>query len=422
MDKRYFLVCLRATANLDFAIANLIISFETNTDIEIDYKIFCESDAIEGFIETKKVCSHYNAQLILENYTLPNIAHVTENFKEYIQRYPSITFSLFEIFNQLDYYSHVLFIDIDTIVLKDIKNIVQYGPFSFRYTIGLDACLRNNSYGNIDTINAGLLYANDTLANYKELSGFCYNILEEEFENIIKCYDQVILTLLVKKYKVPYTLFDKFIYNCNAIDRNCNTRILHFISTNKPWDNKYVRHSIPEYTMNESIKNAILHDTPANCRLGNTIEKTFYQYFFQLLYEELVRSIPISLYPQICITNNCFSLYCRDLPRYIHYEFIVNPRSYFFENTFAKICAKNGIHDLQIELHIENNTSYLKKFIAVLEEYTKNNTVIPLKFTRKKLYCTSTCPATESVQSFLALYEKTFAAIQAVYSEYKKLL
>ncbi|TXJ43949.1 glycosyltransferase [Brachyspira pilosicoli] len=243
--KKKIALLLCSTGNEAFAVGNVIIGakkylFQNLKDEEYDIVFY--TDKLEANDENalKKIFP----RIIIRIYEPP--FNINDNTAD-ITYYSFFTFARFEIFDMLDDYKTILYMDTDMVIQKDISNIININDcFSISFykngTIPLHYKMREFTLNkmkekyNMDMIRAmaGLFLINDNFPRYKELKEWCYKQIK-----IYECNDEDILNICLQEFNVKPNVLSEH-YNCMPDSPIVNDAyIVHSIGPAKFWRGTY---------------------------------------------------------------------------------------------------------------------------------------------------------------------------------------
>lgn len=247
MKKNVTLV-LSATNDYAFALANVLIGLEKYNPGFVDEVVIYHDGLTENdknsLLKIRKCkFNTYNPQELSQ---LPS--HGT------IKKYSLLAFAIYEIFNHLDNSKHVFYLDTDTIIKKDIRNIINYGAVAMRpggspLEIALGAKVEGLS-SDIRARNSGVVVINDSI-NYRELTKLCYTKTIEYWDNLF-LPDQAILNLVLYLNNIEISTLP-LEYNNNLNTKWHNNSIIHQTTTRKFWSHGIANLLVPEWEENNMI-------------------------------------------------------------------------------------------------------------------------------------------------------------------------
>ena len=253
-NKKEQAVVLGATANITFAPANVLIGIKKHSpDLEADFIIFHKNISQK---DMDLINSIVPCQFIDYDFPIYDISKFNETA---ISKYTKLAYSRYECFSMLKDYRKVLWIDIDTLVQKDISELLNVdcknGIAMFKDVIPLKNTFTdkitnlNLEYDLvINSFNTGVILFQDNLPHYEELAEWNYKKTYELSEYIFLA-DQGIINLALQEYGIRATELDEK-FNCHPNKKIVKDAVvLHTYSKekfwnfyqNKEWDENYKR-------------------------------------------------------------------------------------------------------------------------------------------------------------------------------------
>lgn len=236
MKKNTALV-LSGSSNLTAAMASLVINVEEKSPGLFDDVIIFHDNISD---KNKKIFNKIR-KITFIKYENILTKTVSNNQSKY---FGLLCYGVFEIFDLLDKYHNVIYLDCDVIIKKDISGLLDFGPFAMLHQgRSIFQCFKSLPEGlglavDTSTYNTGVVVVNDKF-NYKGLTSFFYDLAIKQWENN-KFADQAIMNygLLLQEIKVK-DLSSEF---NRLYGRNEDDAIVHCINFNrKPWNNRVVQ-------------------------------------------------------------------------------------------------------------------------------------------------------------------------------------
>lgn len=236
-------VVLCSTSNQMFAVGNVLIGLKKHFSLpEKDYDVILY---IGGAINTKdeNALKQIYKNIIINHYKSP-LEKSMKNSNCTLM-WSLMAFARYEIFDLLDKYNKILYLDTDVLIQKDIINLLDINKdisvcndknANIKANIE-DALLTENFNSqkydlNRKLFNSGVFLINDSIKNGKEIKEWCYKMSAEW-----NMADQPILNLMVQEFKLEvYDFSDKynrFYLLNNSI--NDDAYILHMAYGKKFW-------------------------------------------------------------------------------------------------------------------------------------------------------------------------------------------
>ena len=173
------------------------------------------------------------------------------NDEKFAKHFSFLKFAKFEIFDLLDKYHHVIWLDADVTIQADPGDCMKYMPFAI--TIDKDWTVQNNFTAPIEGYDmtlqgscSAVFMISDELANYQAMKAWCYDMAVKVcpyFKNI----DQGIINLLLQHFHIPYQWLPLEVYQCMPDYPNATyAKIVHF-GPHKIWKEGLVASAFPEW-------------------------------------------------------------------------------------------------------------------------------------------------------------------------------
>ncbi|WP_167012999.1 glycosyltransferase [Candidatus Pantoea multigeneris] len=177
-------------------------------------------------------------------------------FKNFIKRYSFLSFVKYKIFEMLDYYKAILFLDVDILILKDISAIFQHQGVSWRNGFSLKEKLsRNRVNKKFDFLNdlderspapnGGLIFVEDSIP-YNEMKLIAKKFISENYANFTAHIDEISIALPVAMLNVNLNILSSSEFNVVPEMVNNDSRIVHFVGK-KIWDDHDMMSIFPEW-------------------------------------------------------------------------------------------------------------------------------------------------------------------------------
>ncbi len=210
MDKKELAIVMPVSGNWAFALAVTLMGIKDHLqnrayDIYVHYQNL--SDEQKSLLNSILPCNFIEFKM--DASTLKS---------EALQKYSQLTFARFECFEHLKEYKKALWIDTDTLIQKDLNELVdinaKFAAWQTDVWTGFNFYKPVEGYDmNVNYYNAGIMLVTDKLKEPEILKKWCYEKTVEWGENLI-CSDQSILNLLVQEFNINvYNLDER--YNCH---------------------------------------------------------------------------------------------------------------------------------------------------------------------------------------------------------------
>lgn len=211
-DKNFFFAFIVALLSLKKHNAALL----EHTDVLVYYQGLSEED--KAFANRILPCQFTEYKFAVDT----NFEH--SNFKIFTQ----LTFARYEIFDLLDKYAKILYIDVDVLIDGDLSYIFD----NFGSKGGVAMC-KDQQKGHmlitknfikplpqydmtVPCYNAGICLYTDQIPHRKELRMWCYERTAEWLENLT-CPDQGVLNVMFQEFHIPVEVMPD---TCNCLPSN----------------------------------------------------------------------------------------------------------------------------------------------------------------------------------------------------------
>lgn len=246
-------VVMSGTANLAFAMANVMSSITRNSPNVVSEFIIYHDDMDN---HDKDCLAAFGPCRFIQYDPHPSLFSLRATPK--IKQFSVMSFGLFEMFNHLDEFETVIYLDCDLLVQRDISEIVQYGPVAMvpgRLTIS-EACGLPDLGGKFDdrtARNTGVVVITRDLPDYSDYRDLAYEHTAR-FWNTLVLPDQGILNYLfalkdVEVVDLPVT------FNMSKGNRGVQDAAVIRAqgSLSKFWNNGVSNLMFPEWNLHYSL-------------------------------------------------------------------------------------------------------------------------------------------------------------------------
>jgi len=233
-DKKELLIVFGATGNMTFALANVLLGLKKHSpNIEADYLVY-----EQGISENEKALLAKILPVKFSRYEFPQKGHLTP---ETLGKFSELTFSRFECFKQLEFYKKVLWLDIDILIQKDINPLLSEASTGISL---LGNCKAGDDFTitvkglepDKENFNAGVMYLQEVLPYYQELSDWCY-AKTIEYAPYLRSADQGIINLMIKERCLDvHRLHYNYNFNPAYGNNGSGAAILHTFCPEKLWN------------------------------------------------------------------------------------------------------------------------------------------------------------------------------------------
>ncbi len=244
-NKKNQAIVLGATGNMAFAAGNVLLGIKKHSPgFEADF-IIMHSELSES--DQEILNQIYPCKFV--EYKFPE----SEKYdNSHFYRYTLLAFARYEIFNWLDEYEKIAWLDIDILAQGDIRQLFDATIDDMGWKnehLRLGGLFRKElDYvkNDEDFFNSGVIVFTDKIPNYKKLTKWCYD-KTFEFAEYLSLPDQAVLNHMTHEFpEIKVTDIGKK-FNCYPTDKDAKKAvILHSYSSEKFWN----YHNIKEWNEN----------------------------------------------------------------------------------------------------------------------------------------------------------------------------
>lgn len=243
--KKKMALLLCSTGNEAFAVGNVIIGakkylFQNLKNEEYDIIFYTDKLDINDENALKKIFP----RIIIRIYKPP--FSISDNISD-ITYYTAFAYTRFEIFDMLDDYKKILYMDTDMVIQKDISNIINFnedfyislyknGTIDLKYKMNEKLFLKLKEKYNLDILRgcSGIFVVNDNFSRYNKVKDWCYKQIKT-----YECNDEDILNICLQEFNVKPNVLSEH-YNCMPDSPIVNDAyIVHSIGPAKFWRGTY---------------------------------------------------------------------------------------------------------------------------------------------------------------------------------------
>ena len=259
--------------NYAFAAANMCIGIQRYCSEWVD-DIIIFNDSLN--FETKNNLAKLYKSVVFKDYTKDMFRGKIKNINVdayFINRWTHGVFSKLESFDLLKDYTNVIWLDVDMLIQKNFKSILEYGPLAWR-TVNpykLEDKLSKKLYsGELTTTapNGGLFLFHESLLKYDISSSYAYSVLGEVLADAPNSFDELVIALMALRKQINVQLLDP-IYNCWPSHSSAHkSYIIHAGGKEKFWNNKLIGTAYGEWHVNNKIWHQTIGEAPKECKFN----------------------------------------------------------------------------------------------------------------------------------------------------------
>ena len=250
------------TSSYIFAAANVILGVERHSPGLISKYVVYEDTADPVDDVSKVICKKlFSTKVEFRPYKVPEIGN--GKLSKIYSRFSKLNFCKFKIFDLLNEFDNVLYLDSDILIQGDISALFRkYKPLAWRPTVVPmrqklnEACLKR--WGGVtDTDcapNAGVIFASRQVGDYKKLTYDCYRILGELVELTDRIsVDELTFGLLAHEHQIRVKILPGKFNSGTGWKNSENAIIVHSIGKYKFWNDLLRNRLFPEWEENNKI-------------------------------------------------------------------------------------------------------------------------------------------------------------------------
>ena len=404
-NKKNRAIVFLANLKYRFALAEMLVNLrKTNNglyDSVVIYHSDLSEDDIQNFMKIEPKC-------VFIEYTFEQWEHEykkleSANAINFINRFSHLAYVKFRIFELLENYHKVLFLDLDMLILGDISEIFELDGIAWRSTFD-NFNIRFNKYVKMDNYpqwfsnfpenhsfpNAGLIYISDKDIDWKKCLSDGHEFIMEFMDYFGSTIDELTFAWIVHKNKIPLTVLDKTKYNTLLVWYSYHTKIIHFMGRNKVWNNELLQTVFPQWMENyKEILGPTVFASEDVIEFSEPclMKKIYEEFWLDFISKHF--SVPQELKLSYDLGQNIMQMnYKAD----IFYEIVFN----LYGNDLS---AGVWIRDKRLL----NNHKFIAKMKEIIPLYRENEKGIYLYTTKKDI--------NGIIKEFYDLYDKTFGYI-----------
>lgn len=246
--KKQLAMVFGITKDLDFALANVLISMKKNGNMP-DMDIYIYHDGLSK--EKEEIINRISPCNFIKYHN--NISDDTFD-SSYLKLYSNMCLARFECFDMLKKYKKVIWNDVDILIQNDISGLMEYGNktgLAMTYS-DINFLVEANFNGLIDEynmclplLNSGIIVFSDKLENYDKMTSWCYDQIKK-YNKRLRYLDQGVLNLLVQEFNIKVEPIDISKYCCHPMRSNSQkAAIVHSYGYDKFWNSNLLQEKFP---------------------------------------------------------------------------------------------------------------------------------------------------------------------------------
>jgi len=231
------MVVLGGTANMAFAIGATIMNFRSvMPDFETPITVFHD-----GLAASDRAVMSQFGDVIFTEY-VPTFWDSRVSISPFIDYFSPMVFSKYECLRLLDTYTHVLWLDYDIVIQKDIRELFAASngplltlpsgqPVSSSFAEELTQ-FEMDSPG----MSSGTFVLRNDIGDYVAMHQFC-EAFTSKFAPVLKMPEQAVFDILIQHFNLVSEYLDPTVYACHPLESECvkAASIVHCYGRRKFW-------------------------------------------------------------------------------------------------------------------------------------------------------------------------------------------
>ena len=265
-EKKGFAIVFMADRSYTFSIGAILVNLKKTNNHLIDGIVIYHSDL------SKDDCSKLakidpRVSFVQYTYEMFSNEHgkiFKENGKHFVNRYSHLSLARYKILEQLLYYQKILYLDLDMLIRGDISELLNISGFAWRNDALLSFRGKFEKFMGIESFcktynvdaectskwqapNAGLIYASSDCVDSHTALVLGREFISKYMNDYRAHIDEMAFSFIANYLKIPITALDRTIYNTLPIWYVHDSKVMHFMSHNKVWNNNILQTVFPEW-------------------------------------------------------------------------------------------------------------------------------------------------------------------------------
>ena len=269
MEKKELAILLFVNKGYIYALESFLVNLrETNSDL-YDNIIIYHSDLSDHDCKQLQLI---DSKILFQNYSFEEFTNEHGEISgqkgvDFVKRYTHLPLAKYKIFEQLRNYKRILSLDVDMLIrgslseLLEIKGIawrdavVKFWPKITKY-ISADEFMKFDNSFTIDELNewkepnGGLIYCSDDGVDVQRALDLGKNFIRELCGKFNSSVDELAIAYIANAMEIEITSLDYNIYNTPPAKYSHNTKVIHFLMRDKPWESDLIQTVFPEWMEN----------------------------------------------------------------------------------------------------------------------------------------------------------------------------
>ena len=337
-------VVFGVTKDLDFALGAMIIGFlKHNEDYDGHFVVFHDGISQEQQNVFKSIYSAISFRQFAEATVHDRLAKVMdpESASKIIDRYSHFYFAKFEMFDLLDEFERVVWMDVDMLVRGSLDDLWDFDEFCWRETTSgtqkKQAKMYEEFKGEIKGVeyhspNGGLIgVSKKSAVNY----GICSDTAYLHFGQFRKKFDAVqgdefSMFMCAAANRAAVKVLDITEFNCpSATPGVQNAKIIHAIGKDKFWNNHALKLAYPDWWMwHDEWVRLGGQKTTAKLSGGGTVKtpnglvySARFEHHWKSLFAGIWDKLPVGFIPDVLMHRKFYQIFISGFPqKQLHIE------------------------------------------------------------------------------------------------------
>lgn len=267
MEKKGRAIVFFSTPDMAFAVAQLLVNLKKtnsgNYDDVVIYHSGFDDIQISGLrkLEQNIIFKEYTYSDFEKEHTIKMEGEV----ESFLKKYTYLSYVKYKIFELLSEYKNVVFMDLDMLVLGDLSELFEHKGMAFRNGRSFFDKITINSENNIDPAeypelfedipqdypspNEGLICISDDI-DHESCIKDCRKFLNRFAPYYQSGIDGLYIAWAAYRNNIDITSLKDTVYNTFPKNYTAETRLVHFMDSEKIWNNSFLQCVFPSWMEN----------------------------------------------------------------------------------------------------------------------------------------------------------------------------
>lgn len=241
-----------------FALGTMIVNLQaTSPNSYSDIVVYSDGLSAEEKEKIQKIEKNTNFFDYSLNEWIRDHKEITSpQSQHFLNKYSHLAWSKYKVFEQLEFYKKILFLDLDMLIKNNISTLFKIDSL-IAWRSGQNF---HGKFGNkkglvekVSTIptnypspNGGLLYATDKI-NFKKFCKDARDFTVQFLDYFASGLDELAIAWAASQNNIPIHELAESEYNTLPAQYTTNTKVLHFMGEEKLWNNELLQSIFPEW-------------------------------------------------------------------------------------------------------------------------------------------------------------------------------